>query len=607
MNRFSTEKEIKRHFPYTSDPACGVGPIIYQKGTRSFVDDSERHVAVIGNTGQGKTQCVILPTVKRAAEKKESIIVIDSSKEEIFHKAGRDFEGYDQKKCLNFGEPRESKDGWCPTNLIEELHKSLDSRLRDKGLIMSGNFARSLCPPSGPDPFWMNASSDVIEGMINALVETADEDEINLESIGMMFQQAEKRIGNTTLMKAFYDYLPDDSMAKANLATYVTGPSETRASIHSVAASRIKEFRRSRGIVELLQNDTMDLMNLDVTRPFVIFIILPEDTDAYNALAGLLVSQITEVLYLKAHDFKGNRLPIRVHFVLEELGSVGRGIPNLPTLISQVRSKNIRLYLVLQSLAQLDDVYGHDKAVDIVSCIGTTIVFSSNDFQLMTEMSERCGKNWMNRKNHLVNDSLIQSIDLAAMPVGRALVMVENRYKFVSQLPFFYEMYPEAEWSEPKFERRKGKPMRTLDFEDMVLGMREKRIDALLSGEPVKPKAKKPPKPPTSYRSDMGRKNIDYAAISAKIDAELERLQKEASQSETRKPAKKYHVKITDDRGKTWDIAWIIASTTGDSILNATDRLSKLPVDLEFDTKLEAEMFAKAITDAGGVATVISP
>ena len=605
MNRFTTEKEIERFFSNTSNPACGVGPIIHQKGRRSYIDDSQHHVVVTGNTGQGKTQCFSMQTVKRAAEKGESVIIADS-KGVIYHTVGRYLEGFGQTACIDFSEPFNSPDGWDPMKLIKELLQSEDPGLKELGVLLAWTFALCLCRPSGPDPFWMEASREIIEGLINALIETADEDEINLESVGRMFQQAEKKLGNTTLLKAFYDYLPEDSIAKGSLATYVTGPSETRASIHSVASSRIQEFRRSRGIIELLKNDTLDLMNLDVTKPFVIFIILPDNTDAYNAMAGALVSQIAQVLYLKARAFKGNRLPIRVHFLLEELGSVGRGIPNLPELITQGRSRNIRLYLVLQSMSQLDDVYGHEKADIIRSCIGTTIAFSSNDFKLMEDLSKRCGSRWVSKGDQLVNEPVIRADELAAMPLGRALVMVDNQYKFISQLPFFYEMYPEAEWTDPKFEHRRGKPMRILDFEDMVLEMREKKIDALLSGEPVKPKKQDPPKPPTSYRPLLESKTIDFDSINAKINAEIERLQKEGKLPETAQSAKKYHVQITDDRGKTWDIAWIIAAATGDNIMSATDSLRKFPVDMEFDTKKEAEKFVKAITDAGGVATLVS-
>ena len=59
--RWNTAGEIKRRFHETTDPMNGAGPVIYVENGRKYSDDSESHIAVIGRTGKGKSQCCSLP------------------------------------------------------------------------------------------------------------------------------------------------------------------------------------------------------------------------------------------------------------------------------------------------------------------------------------------------------------------------------------------------------------------------------------------------------------------------------------------------------------------------------------------------------------------
>ena len=118
------------------------------------------------------------------------------------------------------------------------------------------------------DKFWTDSSVNYSKGLTYGLFETASKDQINLDSVAVMMEQSEIRMGPGNLLKTFYENLPLDSLAKRNLATYVTAPNETRASIHSVAASGLEVFSRSKGLMEMLSDDTLNIMDIDVNRPF---------------------------------------------------------------------------------------------------------------------------------------------------------------------------------------------------------------------------------------------------------------------------------------------------------------------------------------------------
>ena len=450
------------------------------------------------------------------------------------------------------------------------------------------------------DKFWTDSSVNYAKGLTYGLFETASEDQINLDSVAVMMEQSEIRMGPGNLLKTFYEELPLDSLAKRNLATYVTAPNETRASIHSVAASGLEVFSRSKGLMEMLSEDTLNIMDIDVERPFACFILTPDETDVYDSLSGLLISQLTQHLIRVAQE-KGGRLPIRVNIILEELGSVGKSIPTLPNLMVASRSRNIRLMLVLQSIAQLVDVYGKSKAETICSCIGITIGFSTNSWETLTEWAQRCGEKQIENNGHLIKEPLITASQLAAMPVGTALVLVDSRYKFITHFPFYDEMYDNSKWKAPQYKpTASGRPFRSLDFEAMVKSVKKKQMDAILSrmSSEKEPSKKVEGEFPAEGRRE--KKSIEIDDIISMVDeaiAEIESLEKdEQKKQEAKKP---YRVIITECHEEKEKIAQIIADASGESLDIAMKRINHLPYEIGFKTRYEAISFMSNATRVG--------
>ena len=605
--RWNTINEIKRRFHETTDPVNGAGPVVYVENGRKYSDDSESHIAVIGRTGKGKSQCCSLPYMREILKKGESLIMLDPKGEGYKKNACYIPEHY-QVFCVDFRNPRKSPTKWNPLSTPYRLFCSKDPDDNDIASSMLSELWNGVYPYDGhSDKFWTDSSVNYAKGLTYGLFETAGKEAINLDSVAVMMEQSEIRFGGpgNTILKEFYEQLPLDSLAKRNLATYVTAPNETRASIHSVAASGLEVFSRSKGLMEMLSDDTLNIMDIDVNRPFILTVITPDETDVYDALSGLLVSQVSQHLIRVAQE-KGGRLPIRVNIILEELGSVGKSIPSLPNLMVASRSRNMRLMLVLQSNAQLVDVYGKSKAETINSCIGITIGFSTNSWETLTEWAQRCGEKQIENSGHIIKEQLITASQLAAMPTGTALVMVDSQYKFIAHLPFYDEMYDNSKWKAPQYKpTASGRPFKSLDFEAMVKEIKKKQMESTLSGFSAE---RKTPAVPTGFpffeeaRSD-GPMDID--SLVSRIDAKIAELEAEEEAERKKQGAdKKHHVIITEGQSNRARIARVIASATGESLEKAAKRLAQFPVDIAFSTKSEAVKFAKDVTNVGGKATI---
>lgn len=605
--RWNTVNEIKRRFHETTEATNGAGPVVYVENGRKYSDDTESHIAVIGRTGKGKSQCCSLPYMREILQKGESLIMLDPKGEGFKKNACYIPENY-QVFCVDFRNPRKSPTKWNPLSTPYRLYRSKDPDDNDIASSMLSELWNGVYPYDGhSDKFWTDSSVNYAKGLTYGLFETAAKDQINLDSVAVMMEQSEIRFGGpgNTILKEFYEHLPLDSLSKRNLATYVTAPNETRASIHSVAASGLEVFSRSKGLMEMLSNDTLNIMDIDVKRPFVLTVITPDETDVYDALSGLLVSQVSQHLIRVAQEM-GGRLPIRVNIILEELGSVGKSIPSLPNLMVASRSRNMRLMLVLQSNAQLVDVYGKSKAETINSCIGITIGFSTNSWETLTEWAQRCGEKQIENSGHIIKEQLITASQLAAMPTGTALVMVDSQYKFIAHLPFYDEMYDNSKWKAPQYHSAaRGEQFKPLDFEGMVKGIKKQQMESTLSG--FSSERKTPAMPYSFPFLDDSHTDgpMDIDSLISRIDAKIAELETEEEAEQKKLEAeKKHHVIITGDQGNKAKIARVIVATTGDSLEKAAKKLDHFPVDIAFSTKSEAVKFAKEVTNVGGKATI---
>ena len=606
--RWNTADEIKRLFHETTDPQQGAGPIVLVDNKRKYSADGESHIAVIGRTGTGKSQCCTNPYIREILNKGESLIMLDP-KGDVYKKNACYIPDNYQVFCVDFRVPRKSPTRWNPLSTPYRLYISEDQDENDVASSMISELWSEIYPYDGhSDKFWPDAAANYAKGLTYGLFETANEEDINLDSIAVMMEQSEIRKGLTPLVKDFYSCLPTKTLSRRCLATYVTAPDETRASIHSVADSGMEVFSRSKGLMEMLSEDTLNIMDIDINRPFVLAIITPDETNVYDAISGILISQVTQHLIRVAQEI-GGRLPIRVNIILEELGSVGKCIPSLANLMVASRSRNIRLMLVLQSFTQLIDVYGKSKAETIISSIGITIGFSTNCWETLEEWSQRCGERQVETDRNFYKEKLITAPQLAAMPTGTALVMIDNRYKYISSFPLYDQMYDNSNWKAPVYRRTaKKKHINTFDFMELVKSLQELRISTERQrSSDMKTGNRNASSNPGSSRKEDHKENNDFLARLEAHLAELEKKEIEEEEKEKKKKLKlKYCVTVMDCSDHKQDIARIISNVTGEKPEHEIKVLENCPIKFSFSNKTDATRLAREINKAGGIATVTS-
>lgn len=262
-----------------------------------------------------------------------------------------------------------------------------------------------------------------------------------------------------------------------------------------------------------------------------------------------------------------------------------------------------------ESDGESDDVKLDLDNLELVSSsddIGITIGFSTNSWETLTEWAQRCGEKQIENSGHIIKEQLITASQLAAMPTGTALVMVDSQYKFIAHLPFYDEMYDNSKWKAPQYKpTASGRPFKSLDFEAMVKEIKKKQMESTLSGFSAERKTSAVPTGFPFFEEARSDGPMDIDSLVSRIDAKIAELEAEEEAERKKQGAdKKHHVIITEGQSNRARIARVIASATGESLEKAAKRLAQFPVDIAFSTKSEAVKFAKDVTNAGGKATI---
>lgn len=478
--RFNFPSEIKRAFPRVCDGMKGAGPTIYCENGVDYYENSESHVALIGRTGTGKsnTKAGSIGMINNIISANENLIMIDPKAEGYGKYANTLLDKGYRVECIDFSNPAESPTAWDPLEYIKRLYRSSSQRDKDFAATMLSELARCIYPRNkNSDPFWSDSAAEFFIGCVYSLLEFADEDEINFFSIERMMRCADEKIGVNSYIKEFYNLLDDESTSKRYLSTYVNAPNETRMSIFSVAKNSITQFSQSKGLMNMLNHGDLNIRDIDVNnQPFAIFIIKPDENSTFDALCGFFITQITQHFIRIAREYNG-KLPTKIHIILEELGSLGSSISNLPNLMVAARSRNIKIYCILQSYSQLEDIYDKSKAETIYSSIGVTIGFSTNNWDTLTEWSNRCGNKTVYEGNSKSSEPIITPNQIAAMPIATALVMIQGKYKFVCKFPFVDKKFQNVRLSAPN----RKTSIKTFDIKDIVNKYKKKKREEMFT------------------------------------------------------------------------------------------------------------------------------
>ena len=340
INRKYADKELTANKILTQNVAIGL--------------DGRRHrrnlnVLVVGGSGAGKTRFYAKPNIMNA---NTSLIILDC-KGEILRDTGGLLEanGYDIKvldlinmeksHCYNpFAYLRNDND-------IQRLVTNLFKNTTPKGA-------------QSQDPFWDQAAQMLLLALVFYLHYEAPPEERNFSMVMEMIRAGEVREDDDTYqspLDELFDRLEmrdPEHIALKYYRNYRSGSGKTLKSIQITLVSRLEKFNLE-SLAGMTQTDEMELWSLGEKKT-AIFAVIPDNDSSFNFIVGLLYTQLFQQLYYQADVVHGGRLPVHVHFVMDEFANVA--LPDeFDKLLATMRSREISVSIIIQNLAQLKALF----------------------------------------------------------------------------------------------------------------------------------------------------------------------------------------------------------------------------------------------------------
>ena len=474
-SRWAKEKEIKEELDRVEikqENSTSAGVPLILNDNEMWVDNSEYHSLVIGATGSGKTQTVILPLVHSLAKAKESMIITDP-KGEIYEKTSNMLRarGY-QILLLNFRDPQNGN-AWNPMTLPYQMYKAGN---QDKAIELLDDLALNILydeSNQNADPFWEKTSADYFSGVALGLFEDAKEEEININSISLATTVGEEKFGGSTYIKEYFNAKDPASAAAINASSTIMAPSETKGSILSVFKQKVKLFASRENLSEMLSHSDIDLESIG-QKPTAVFIVIQDEKKTYHSLVTILLKQIYETLIGVAQEH-GGKLPVRTNFLLDEFANMPP-LKDVTTMITAARSRRIRFTMIIQNFAQLDQVYGKENAETIRGNCGNIIYLITTELKALEEISKMCGEVKSKKDDKTASTPLVTVSDLQRMKQFEVIILRMRKQPFKTKFTPYFKLdwghkYPQAD-----YPTREKQEVHTFDIKEFVKAQKKKKL-----------------------------------------------------------------------------------------------------------------------------------
>lgn len=335
-----------------SDKTFEVNKLMTQNVRISY--DSRRHrrnllTLVIGGSGAGKTRFYAKPNLMQA---NTSFVVLDPKGENLRDTGSLLREKGYEVRVLDLINMEKSH---CYNPFVY---------LKDDNDVqrLVTNLFKATTPKESQsnDPFWDTAASMLLLALIFYLKYEAPPDEQNFPMVMELLRAGEVREDNDEYQSSLDELFErlemrePEHIAVKYYKDYHSGSAKTLKSIQITLAARLEKFNLG-GLAALTATDDLDLPSLGEKKT-ALFALIPDNDTSYNFLVSILYTQLFQQLFYLADQKHGGRLPVHVHFLMDEFANVS--LPDdFDKILSVMRSREVSVSIILQNLAQLKALF----------------------------------------------------------------------------------------------------------------------------------------------------------------------------------------------------------------------------------------------------------
>ncbi|WP_349770523.1 VirD4-like conjugal transfer protein, CD1115 family, partial [Hungatella effluvii] len=223
--------------------------------------------------------------------------------------------------------------------------------------------------------------------------------------------------------------------------------------------------------LQIMQNEKVQKITshkeIDLTLPgrekCAYFCITSDQDSTYDVLATLFVSFLCIKLIRYADRQKNRKLPVPVHFILDEFPNIGI-VPDFKKKLATARGRNIGMSIIYQNIPQLQNRYPDGQWEEILGGCDMSLFLGCNDMTTATYFSNRSGEvtvsvssvrknlSTVRMSNYVPDYSETSSVgkrmlllpdEILRLPLDQALVIIRGQ-RILRVRKMDYTMHPDA-------------------------------------------------------------------------------------------------------------------------------------------------------------------
>lgn len=339
---------------------------------------------IVGPSGAGKTRGYVKPNIMQC---NESMIVADT-KGSLLQEVRPVLEANGYQIILMDFKNLSNAYGYNPLDYVRYDRKR---RCYSEQDIMT--VAQALIPKSQSraDPYWENAARMYLTSIIAYTLECLPKREHTLKYVIDLFAELSSH-NYHKLLEELRHSNPDSFAVKTFDLFRDNGKSEkTEGSIIAVLGERLNGLGFDSAVRMYSAKKRIRFQDLGREKTAVFLTISDTDRSMDN-LVGLFYTQAIHALCDSADtDYPDHRLPVPVRLILDDFAT-NAVIADFQNLTSVIRSREIYVSIILQSITQLNAVYGQDNATTIINNCDNCLYLGGQDITTARFMAEKANK-----------------------------------------------------------------------------------------------------------------------------------------------------------------------------------------------------------------------
>lgn len=418
--RFANSSEIRQA------GLLGERGLIIGKWRKKFLMYSgPAHALMAAPTRSGKGISVVVPN---CLSWPESLVVLDIKQEAFDLTSGYRAKHGQQVFLFNPAARDYKTHRWNPLSYISD-----DPNFRIDDIQKIAGF---LFPDmDGEDPIWTSSARSLFLGTVLYLIETPGKP-ITLGEVlrtvtgpkeaGAMFKDILKKRVETGK--------PLSRACSGALNDFISTSENTRTSIRKTFSSRF-ELLHNPLIDAATSGNDFDLREIRKKRMTLYVGVTPDNLERMAPLLNLFFQQLLD-MNTQELPLKNPSLKYKCLLLLDEFTAMGK-IPALSKGVSYVAGYGLVLLPVIQSHAQLRDVYGHDSAENFSINLGLQIEFAPRDNQRAEEISKALGnqtwrvRSWSNSSGGKSSSTTSKSDQARPLMLPQEVKEIGTRKQFI--------------------------------------------------------------------------------------------------------------------------------------------------------------------------------